>query len=319
MQERFIKEQAQLMAAKNLEVEEGVADLLEMINEYPLEAGITPVPEEEQAKLREHYGRLMYRAVLNCVKTSLAAIKKRVGSRSSGGFLFLERPFFDVDVELTIPHVSMTPTLDEIQTSINTCCRKILRVSKQLVVWSTADAAARGLTIFDELAADKEIVKMVLLLTGAMEGAKRQVFEYLERFLQYDWLWKDNKNTAYDAFMRKKPTLENFDAELKKYVAIEASIQKIAPVHNIGALSLETAPLKYSLKSEAAAWKSQYSQNLHAQAKKELDRIIEWMEEMNRMLKREVSDLDTVRSAMGILREIRDKEGTIDLLSLIHI
>eukprot|EP00966_Prymnesium_polylepis_P038558 895013-Prymnesium_polylepis.1 len=101
-QEKWVGEQSAQMASKNLEIEEGVADLLELINTYPLEAGIFPTGEEEQAKLREHYGRLMYRAVLNCVKTSLAAIKKRVGSRSSGGFLFLERPFFDVDVELTI-------------------------------------------------------------------------------------------------------------------------------------------------------------------------------------------------------------------------
>ena len=82
--------------------------------------------------------------------------------------------------------------------------------------------------------------------------------------------------------MRKKPTLENFDAELKKYVAIEASIQKIAPVHNIGALSLETAPLKYSLKSEASSWKSQYSANLHEQGKTELDTVVVWMEDMQR-------------------------------------
>ena len=68
-------------------------------------------------------------------------------------------------------------------------------------------------------------------------------------------------------YLKRKPSLEDFDAELKKYVAIESRIQKIAPVHNIGALSLETAPLKYSLKSEASSWKSQYSQNLHEQAK----------------------------------------------------
>ena len=34
---------------------------------------------------------------------------------------------------------------------------------------------------------------------------------------------------------------------------------------------------------------------------------------MNRMLKREVSDLDTVCSAIGIVCEIRDKKGAIDL------
>ena len=155
---------------------------------------------------------------------------------------------------------------------------------------------------------------MVLLLTGSVEGAKRQVFEYLEKFLQYEWLWKDNKSTAYEAFMKKKPTLEDFDAKLKKYVHIEASIQKIAPVHNIGALSLETAPLKYSLKSEASSWKSQYSQNLHEQAKAELDVVVEWCDDMYKKLKREITDLDQVRAAMGYLAEVREKEGQIEQL-----
>ena len=314
MQEKFIKDQAALMAAKNLEVEEGVADLLELINEYPLEAGLSYASEEEQAKLREHYGRLLYRAVLTCTKASLQAIKKRVGSRASGGFLFLERPFFDVDIALTIPHVSMTPSLDEIQSAINRCCRAILRVSKQLIVWSSPEDVANQATVFDEIARDKEIVKMVLLLTGSVEGAKRQVYDYLETFMQYEWLWKENKSTAYEAFMKKKPTLEDFDAELKKYVAIENKIQKIAPVHNIGALSLETAPLKMSLKSEASMWKSQYSENLHGQAKEELDTVIVWMEDMTKKLSRKINDLDQVRLAMAYLAEVREKEGQIEQL-----
>ena len=114
--------------------------------------------------------------------------------------------------------------------------------------------------------------------------------------------------------MKKKPTLEDFDAELKKYVAIENKIQKIAPVHNIGALSLETAPLKMSLKSEASMWKSQYSENLHGQAKEELDTVIVWMEDMQKKLKREINDLDKVRPAMAYLAEVREKEGQIEQL-----
>jgi hypothetical protein len=53
----------------------------------------------------------------------------------------------------------------------------------------------------------------------------------------------------------------------RRYVEIEREIARIAPVHNIGALSLETAPLKYSLRSEAASWKAMYGLNLHEQAK----------------------------------------------------
>ena len=116
----------------------------------------------------------------------------------------------------------------------------------------------------------------------------------------------------YSSFKARGPSLEDFEAELKKYVDVEREIAHIAPVHNIGALSLETAPLKYSLRSEAAAWKAQYAQNLHEQAKQQLDGILTWMRDTNRNLKREVKDLDDVRSAIGILKEVRERESMVD-------
>eukprot|EP00965_Chrysotila_dentata_P208102 6184516-Pleurochrysis_carterae.AAC.1 len=216
----------------------------------------------------------------------------------------------------------MTPSLEDIQTAINRCSRSILAASKEIPSWtpvsSDAETSAGGETdsggrrLFDDIACDKEIVKTVLLLTGSVEGAKRQVWEYLSGFSRYEWLWKADKTAAYAEFMAKKRSFDDFEAELRKYVEVEMDVQKIAPVHNIGALSLETTPLKHSLKAEAAAWKSQYTQNLHVQAKAELERLIGWMDEMGVKLKREVTDLDTVRNAMGYLKQIRDKEGVIE-------
>ena len=145
--------------------------------------------EEEQAKLREHYSRMFYRAVLNATKRSARAIKKRVGSRASGRLPLRRAPLLRRQRRAAIPHVSMTPTLDDIQAAINRCCRAILAIAKALVVGRRPRPRA-GATIFDDIARDKEIVKMVLLLTGSIEGAKRQVFDYLETFLQYDWLWQ---------------------------------------------------------------------------------------------------------------------------------
>ena len=55
-------------------------------------------------------------------------------------------------------------------------------------------------------------------------------------------------------------------------------INLITPVHNIGALSLDTQPLKYSLKSEAVAWKNQFAKNLHKKGSEDLKvRITAWM------------------------------------------
>ncbi len=62
-------------------------------------------------------------------------------------------------------------------------------------------------------------------------------------------------------------------------MAIETEVSAIASVHNIGALSLETLPLKTSLKAEAASWKAQFAHNLHKQGSEDLkafDAYIRW-------------------------------------------
>ena len=83
---------------------------------------------------------------------------------------------------------------------------------------------------------------MVLLLTGSIEGAKRQVYDFIGEFTAYDWLWKDSMQAAYEAFKARAPTIEDFENEIRKYVDVEQQISKISPVQNIGAPSLETNP-----------------------------------------------------------------------------
>lgn len=40
--------------------------------------------------------------------------------------------------------------------------------------------------------------------------------------------------SAYDAFMKAQPELEAFEAELKKYMAIETEVTNISAIYNIG-------------------------------------------------------------------------------------
>ncbi len=101
----------------------------------------------------------------------------------------------------------------------------------------------------------------------------------MQAFNKYGFLWKANLQHAYEDVMKTNPTLEMFEAELRKYMAIENEINSIAGVHNIGALSLETLPLKTSLKNEAGSWKAQFAQNLHKQCSEDLksfDNYIRW-------------------------------------------
>ena len=319
MQDKLVKTQSEWMDQKNFAVENAVEDLLNHVKTYAPEGG-DPWPEDVEmtGRIRDHYSRLMYRAILNATKNSMIALKKRIASSGAGGFLFVERPFFDVDVELSIPQVAMNPSLDDIQAAINRTALFVLKCSKGLLAWGTtreqgATAGEDAPTFFDLIAREPEIVKNVLLLTGAIEGTKQQVAEYMQSFRQYDWLWKDDMNAKYAVFMKTDPALEDFEKELQYYMGIESDITHISPVHNIGALSLETAPLKYSLKSTAANWKTRYAANLHEEAKTELLNLTEYIKQTSKKLSRPVSDLEDVKAVMDTLKEVRDKEAEIDL------
>jgi dynein heavy chain len=300
MQVKHVAEQAAVIASKNVEVEGAVGDLYRLIVGYPLKYTTEKVNPEAVKKLYAHFSKLTYQAVLGCTQKSLDMLKRRVSSRTLAGFPFVERPFFDVNVELQVPHIVMNPPLSEIQKAINTCSRTVLSCSKNITVWeSDTEPGKSRRTVYEVVTRDREVVRIVLLLTGAIEGAKRQVDEYISTFTKYDFLWKQDKLKAYAEFMATQSTLDDFEIELKKYVSLDAEITRIPPKHTIGAMSLETAPMKIALKSEAAEWKMQYSTNLHQQAKVELDAITQWMTDMKRFLGREINDLDDVRMSMS--------------------
>ena len=322
MQEKVTRRKVQMMDAKNLEVERAVNDLIDLIRNYPLgDTKPDPDYDESASKIREHYQRLMYLAILNATKHSFFALKKRLANRTPATLMDVsdkpQPPFFDLNVELSLPSVTINPGLEEIQAAINRCGLNILRCSKRICQWGQdrESTPKDQLTTFhDVIAQDKEIVKMVLLLTASVELTKRQVAEYLESFMQYQDLWKIDKSQAYAAFMKKNPSLDVFDDEITKYDIIESEIAGLQGKKTIGCMCLDASPVKDSLRAEAKAWKTQYANNLHVKAKNELNQFCDFMKEACTKLDRPVTDLDDVRQVMAVLKSIRERESEIDML-----
>ena len=53
-------------------------------------------------------------------------------------------------------------------------------------------------------------------------------------------------------------------------MAVEQRIGAVPAARNIGALTLETQPLKAALRAEAASWKAQFARNLQKQSAEDL-------------------------------------------------
>ena len=169
-------------------------------------------------------------------------------------------------------------------------------------------------TFFDMIARDHVIVKAVLMLTGCVEGTKQAVLDFVGTFGKYDFLWKLDLAAEYAAFVRTAPSVEGFENELRKYMALEVEVGAITPSHTIAALRLHTGPLRASLKAEAAAWKTAFAKNLHSQALEDLRAMHDYLRDSTVKMSRKMEDLEDVREVMDLQRELRDREAEIDTL-----
>lgn len=186
MQQTLIASNAKILQGKNSEIESAVEDLLSKICEYEFDSSNEKVSDEDVLKLREHYNHFMYQALLNSVKNSLNTLKKHIGSRVGSNILNTSTPFFDVNVQLMPPKVSLSPSLDDIQTCINSTAQAVLKCYKSVYDWEPLTRKDIHVTaptsFFNKISKDIEFVRVALLLTGCIQGIRNTVVEYLQTF-----------------------------------------------------------------------------------------------------------------------------------------
>lgn len=119
------------------------------------------------------------------------------------------------------------------------------------------------------IAQDKEIVKVILLLTGSIQGTKNKINDFLSKFNKFEWLWKKSIPKSIKQFSKnsKKPQLSDYEHELKKFSQTDDEIDKIEPSFIIGAMQLKTQSLIIGLKQYTKQWKGEYAEDLHVKAR----------------------------------------------------
>jgi dynein heavy chain len=289
-----------------------------------LAGGDLVMQQEEEVRVIDYFEAFLYNAVLQLTKRSFADMKSRLGSFSSAGFLFIEHPFFAVNVELSMPHVVLSPSLNDIQHSINSVARTLIASTKCFEPWGlrrrsggsksvvSEEAVAEAESPHDRLGKDRQVIKSVILLTGAIIRVKREVNEYLNSFKRYEYLWVDDKQTAYAEFIRKAPSLDEYELKVAYYQQVSQDIAQIVPAHNLGCLSLMTAPLKNSLKAEASSWKALFAEKLVQHMTSELQELAIFFEKTIGKLSQPIDTLQELSGVMNLLEEVRLAETDID-------
>jgi dynein heavy chain len=98
---------------------------------------------------------------------------------------------------------------------------------------------------FQRVQENKEINKLVSLLSTAINSTKKDVLNALDRFSHYHVIWEKDRDEELEEFMKQDPRLSEFEAEILHYEELEAQIMAEAEYYNVGPIALFTGK-KYS-------------------------------------------------------------------------
>lgn len=310
-QREFISGKSEVLRYKSMEIEGAVEDLLHIARSYEVDSRVTVVIDQTANALYNHYHQFLYAALLACTKNSLNSLKARVATRTSA---VIQEPFFEVDVQLCIPSVNLNPTLEEVQETINKASKAVLACSKRIDRWGQKHIPPeQRANFFSSLTEDIEVVRVVLLLTGSIQGVRNTIDKFLEHFYRFDWLWKNDVDESYKRFMETKPEINDYEKSLQYFLDTQGDIESIPSYHVIGALSMNTEGLKKRLKEETQLWMDRYSEHLHKLSRSKLQNMLEYMKSTLSMLDRTVDGINPLRYVMDVLKEIRNRQSIITI------
>ncbi|KAM9637240.1 dynein axonemal heavy chain 5 [Morphnus guianensis] len=184
---------------------------------------------------------------------------------------------------------------------------------------SASDAASLSLSdpvqsqnYFKSVSESKEVIKLVSLLSTAINSTKREVLTALERFSCYHHIWQRDKEETIDKLMMGNPLLSEFESEILHFQDLELKIDSEPEYICVGAIALYTADLKLALRAETEAWMTLLGSHCNKKYRTEMEAIFTFIEETGKKLNRRIKDLDDIRIAMSALKEIRELQMSID-------
>ncbi|CAK9086371.1 Dynein gamma chain [Durusdinium trenchii] len=330
LQERHVRRTTEWLVAKNQETEEAVNDMLGTIVAFPLDPHVRGISESEIIKVKAHYNWSMYQSLLAATKRSLHKVKERLAARKQSDGSPLP-PIFEVELQLNGLGVCLQPSIEEIQSAVNGGAIAVLKSSKMIEAWDTVTipknvqlllnpnlppvrgSGSQG-TFYDRVAQDKEILRVAW-------NARNGKDEYLKDFERWSWLWNRDideehlGHSRYRKFLRTEPSLDEFEARLRSFARLGDEFQLIDASRQISALSLQAGNLARSLRELAGRWKESFAKELHKKAFLRLEALSEVIKSTMKKLSQEVADgdIEALGQVMRTLREVREKQGEIEL------
>ncbi|KAK6326444.1 hypothetical protein J4Q44_G00020890 [Coregonus suidteri] len=165
---------------------------------------------------------------------------------------------------------------------------------------------------YKSVSENKEIIKLVSVLSTSINSTKKEVMNALDRFSRYHHIWRKEREDTIQKFSQGSPLLSEFESQILYYKDLELEINAEPEYITVGALALYTADLKMALTAETKSWMVDYGLHCNRKYRTDMENIFTLVDEAAKKLNRPIKDMDDIRIAMASLKEIREQQISID-------
>ena len=160
---------------------------------------------------------------------------------------------------------------------------------------------------------NKEVSKAIAQLASCLSGLKVELVNYGMRWKKYKELWDIDREEFLHDFLKQKPSIYDFENELKKYNLIEAEVAQEPKEFRYGQMLITNVSFKETLRNEIKQWTNGIGNSMHSKYKNELDMLYAQITDIDKKLDRSINDLDDIRIIMETQKKLREVEIDLDM------
>ena len=160
---------------------------------------------------------------------------------------------------------------------------------------------------------NKDVMKLLSLLSTAVNSSKQTYAEALEKFNRYGELWQADIESTVAEFLKSDPNLREFQAKILHYEELEKVIAREPETIALGPICLYSEMLKISLRVETKQWKIAYGRSCNTKYANTMSEVFAKLDDFKKRLSSPIEDLEDIRSTMVAIQAIREDEIFIDM------
>ncbi|XP_015117111.1 dynein heavy chain 5, axonemal [Diachasma alloeum] len=288
-----------------------------------------------------HFNNKLTEVLVKCTKRSLEMLKKRyllcsITLRDTSRN-YDEVPLLRTHFILQIPTITISPSIEKLQSSFSEMVRNLLAIHTGVKQWGQRGSHRAekrdtlGTELLDEedvkamksyyqtITDHKDIVRSTIALQGIILMLKSDIIFIANDYVKaYSYLWAENRNSQTRSFVESEPITEQIKEEFLKYDALREEIRNLPRRHVIGCIEIDMENLKGALQVEVDSWKNTFNSILNEAYKQKINQFTNFMKDKSEILERKINDLEDVRIAMKCLNEIRENFIALDI-TLVNI